>query len=302
MNHLPTLKQLQYLIALADQRSFSRAAESCYVTQSTLSASIAALEELIGGPVVDRSRKDLSITPLGRQVLDKAKHIVMETNDLLSLARSMDQPLTTTLRMGVIPTVAPYLIPLIIPQIKKHYPQLDLKIFEDQSARILHKLNQGQLDVVLLAFPYDTEGLEEKTLFKDPFIFAAPKAMEKDIPETVSTKDLSRFELLLLEEGHCLREHALEVCDIQSAKKTQGFGATSLVTLIELVRYGFGCTLLPALCLHKSAKIPNVILRPMKKPAPAREIGLAWRKKNPRSEEFILLADLIKKAYEDSLS
>jgi len=298
VKHLPTLKQLQYLIALAEAHSFSRAADACYVTQSTLSSSIANLEDLIGGPVVDRSSKGLEITPLGQIVLEKAHKVVMQTEDILSAARSLDDPLTSSLRIGVIPTIAPYILPLLMPEIKKQYPALDIKIFEDQSARILHKLKQGQLDLLLLAFPYDTEGLEDHILFQDPFIFAAPKDMATKIPDIVTIADMPDMDLLLLEEGHCLRDQALSVCKIAPSKKSQDLGATSLVTLIELVRHGFGCTLLPAMSLQNSVKIPNLTLHPFKGKVPSRDIGLAWRKKHPRRDEFLLFAKLVKESYQ----
>ncbi len=292
MNPLPTLRQLQYLVSLSDEGSFSTAAQTCNVTQSTLSAGIKELETLLQQNLVDRSRKAVMLTPFGEEVLGKARALIAGAEDIAARAQSLQTPLSGPLRLGVIPTIAPYLLPDILPDIQEKFPDLEPQLHEDLSNRIVEKLHQGTLDLILLALPFDMKDVEEYPLFPENFVLACPKGRFKD-RKSVSTGDLQNEELLLLEDGHCLRDHALAACRLQSPGGRKTFSATSLPTLIQMVRHGYGVTLLPEMAADKAALPDDIDLIPFESTAPARQIGLAWRKGSPRADEFKLLAQAI---------
>ena len=289
----PSLRQLSYLIAIEDTGSFSAAAESCAVTQSTLSAGIKELENIMRQPLVTRGRKS-TLTPFGLEVTQQAREILSSTDKIVARASMMNEPLSGPLRLGVIPTIAPYMLPALLPKLATAFPQLELQLHEDLTERLLDKLHKGQIDVALMAFPYDTPGLTQKIIMAEDFHVALPTAM-KPSAKAVAMSDLEPEKLLLLEDGHCLRDHALSACDIQLPRQRKTFSATSLQTLIEMVRAGLGMTLLPAMVVKTGTLGEGIHLLPFKgKPQPQRQIGLCWRAGELRERDFGLLADTIK--------
>ena len=298
----PSLQQLKYLIALAETRHFARAADACAVTQSTLSAGLQELESRLGAKLVERRKRGAMLMPLGQQVVERARHILSEAEGLVQLAQATREPLSGPLKLGVIPTISPYLLPRILPGLRRRHPKLRLFLTEDLSPRIAERLDAGELDVLLLALPYDLPGAETMRLFDDAFLFACRKDHELANARTLPPERLNAEPLLLLQDGHCLRDHALAACNLMNRRGVQPFQATSLPTLIQMVDNGIGTTLLPAMAVQAGAlKGTQIVTRPVTgRPVPSREIGLAWRKANPRREEFRLLGhdivELSKKA------
>lgn len=290
---LPSIKHLQYFVALAEQGSFSRAAVACNVTQSTLSAGIAALEALLGQQLADRTQRDVLLTPFGAELLDKARGIVGDAAAIVERARHLKAPLSGPLRLGIIPTIAPYMLPRLLPAMQKKFPALELQLHEDLSARLVEGHKKGELDLILLAFPYDTPGMTQIKLFDEDFFLACPKGRWK-APPPVSTEDLKTDNLILLEEGHCLRDHALAACKLQPIRQRRTFSATSLPTLIQMVQHGYGITLLPEMAVKHGHLPANIEIFSFKKPVPQRRIGLAWREKTPRHDEYLALAACIR--------
>ncbi len=290
MKPLPTLRQLSYLVALAEHCHFGRAAEACFVTQSTLSAGLQEMESLLGVTLVERTKRRVMLTPIGAEVVARARRLLSDAEELADVARAAGEPLSGPLRLGVIPTIAPYLLPRVLPGLRESYPRLKLHLREDQTARCLERLNSGELDVVLLALPYPAEELETVTIGLDPFLLACSADHPLANRERVSAADLAEADLLLLEEGHCLREHALAACQLPSVRG-QGMQATSLHTLVQMVANGMGVTLLPRMAVEAEVtRGTGLVLRPLAE-ATARAIGLAWRRSSPRGAEFMMLAD-----------
>jgi LysR family hydrogen peroxide-inducible transcriptional activator len=288
---LPTLRQLRHLVALADHGHFGRAAASAAVTQSTLSASIKELETVLEAALVDRTRRQVVLTPLGRQTVERARRILADTEALVLATRAEREPLTGTLRMGVIPTIGPYLLPAVLPGLRRSYRGLQLYLVEDLTPRLLEQLHGGQLDVVLLALPYDCGNVESIPLFDDRFLLALhpghPLAKERRIdPERLRSE-----EVLLLKDGHCLRDHALSVCHLADRRRTECFEATSLPTLVQMVDNGLGITALPELAIDAGLlRGTSLVTRPLAAEEPGRKIALVWRRGTGRREEFLLLA------------
>ena len=288
----PSLKQMRYLIALRAHQNFSKAAEICFVTQSTLSAGIKEIEALLGHPVVERGRKPVTLTPFGLEMAAEAEIILERAEHMTERAKQLEAPMTGTLRLGVIPTIAPYLLPDILPRIQKDYPLLELQLHEDLSGRLVEKAAQGLLDAILMAFPYDTPNMTQMPLFEEPFVLACPKTRLSDIDE-IEPSDLEPGELLLLEDGHCLRDHALEACGLQPLGTKQKFSATSLSTLLHMVASGYGMTLLPDMAATKNLIPKTVKTIPFTRPQPTRQIGLAWRRGSARKDDFETLGKII---------
>lgn len=294
MAYMPTIKQLQYLIALAEYKTFSNAAEHCNITQPTLSAGIAALESLLGQDLVDRSHtKQVVFTPMGQDVLARARTIVTQAEALVERARYASEPFSGPLRLGLIPTVAPYILPRCLPDLQQIYPKLELQLFEDLSARLADDLQHGNIDIVLMAFPYEAPQIEKFILFEEPFVLACPKgAWPKN--KAVRTENLDSEQLLLLEEGHCLRDHALAACKLNIPATKKAFNATSLATLIQMVQHNYGMTLLPEMAVKAEAIPDNIDILEFSSPKPTRQIGIGWRKGNQRAENFIALGKAIR--------
>lgn len=289
----PTIRQLQYFLALADTLSFHKAAEACFVTQPALSEGIKSLEDLLGTTLCERSKRSVTLTEAGRALLDPARAIVTRAEDFVQMARARQEPFTGILSLGVIPTIAPYLLPRVLPALQQQYPQVDLQLKEDVTARLLAALNQRQIDVVLMAFPYETPGITQLTLWAEPFVIALPG--EGGVIKGAATlADLSQHNIMLLEDGHCLRDHALDACRLQPQGARKTFGATSLTTLIQMVQHGYGATLLPAMAVEAQTLPQGVAIQHFVAPQPTRQIGLAWREGHPRADEFRALGQMIK--------
>jgi LysR family hydrogen peroxide-inducible transcriptional activator len=294
--HLPTLRQLQYLIAVAEEGHFGRAAQHCFVTQSTLSAGIQELESILGVTVIERTKRRVAVTPLGLELVARARRVLAEVEDMTVTAKASTRPLTGLLRLGAIPTIGPYVLPKVLPPLRASYPELRLFLREDRSARLIDQLVGGDLDAALIALPYDTGDLEHMVLAEDPFWLAVPQNHELAGAEGAVSPDVMDSEdLLLLEDGHCLRDHVLSACRRRPAPGRAGaFQATSLYTLIELVAGGFGTTLLPDVALKSDhIKAADVVLRPLSGGV-GRQIALVWRRNSARRSEYKLLGQFLK--------
>ena len=285
ITHLPSLKQLRYLVALEEHRHFGKAAVSCFVSQSTLSAGLKELETALDAELVERNNRTLVFTALGLEVANRARRVLREAEELAELAGKGREPLSGRLRLGVIPTIAPYLLPKTLPMLRKAYPKLQLYLTEDQTGRLLALLEDGTLDLVLLALPYHADSVETLPLFKDGFQLVARKDSPLAQKKTATTADLKDADLLLLAEGHCLREHALAACRLPQADS--GFAGASLNTLVEMVAGGLGVTLLPDMAVPMHVpKLGELVARPFDRSGAGREIGLAWRTTSSRGLEF----------------
>lgn len=294
MRALPTLRQLRYLVALAEHKHFGRAAEACFATQSTLSAGLQELENLLDVKLVERSKRRVMLTPLGEAIVARSRTVLREAEDIAELASASKAPLSGALRLGVIPTIGPYLLPRVLPPLRQSYPHLRLYLREDMTARLLDALNDGDIDVALIALPFQTDELTVRPLGRDPFQLACrsddPLAKAK-APELDALPD---ERLLLLDEGHCLREHALAACRLEPSRHRDDFRATSLGTLVQMVANNLGITLLPRMAVESGLLAgTGLVARPLAATAPAREIALVWRPTTPRAVEFNLLADLL---------
>jgi len=289
--YLPTLKQLQYLVALHEHGHFGKAADSCFVSQSTLSAGLRELESLLGVTLVERTRRVVRFTPLGNQVVAKAHRLLREAEELSELVQSHGAPLTGELRMSVIPTIAPFLLPRLLPRLRKERPQLKLFLREEPSAAAIESLHHGRADCVLLALPFATGEVEVAPLFNDRLYVAFPEDDPRDPPETVPPALIDENRLLLLEDGHCLKEHALAACNRPELRASATMIGTSLHTLVQMVDNGLGLTMLPEMAVEAGIlNDTHILARPLQSDHAFREIALVWRKNSPRAEEFQLLA------------
>ena len=290
MINLPSLRHLRHLIALHAHGHFGRAAEACHVTQSALSASIKELETVLNTTLVDRTKRRVVLTPIGVETSERARKIVKEVEDLVGFTTASREPLSGTLRMGSIPTVGPYLLPRILPGLREAYGRLKLYLVEDLTERLIDSLHRGLLDVVLLALPYDCGAVETMVLFEDPFVVALPRTHRLANETRIKTQRLWCEDLLLLRDGHCLRDHALSVCSFADRRVTEGFEATSLPTLVQMVDNGLGTTLLPILAVDAGLlQGTNLVTRPLLAEEPTRKIGLVWRRGTGRRDEFRVL-------------
>jgi LysR family hydrogen peroxide-inducible transcriptional activator len=290
----PTIKQLTYFLALTDTEHFGRAAEQCFVSQSAFSNAIQALEATLGSQLVDRTNRNVTITATGQEVAVQARLVLRDLESLVEIARGEDEPLTGELRLGVIPTIAPFLLPAALPRLRKTYPSLELLLAEDQTDRVYRRLMEGELDVLLLALPWQMQGVEELPLFKDAFCLACREGTSRVDPENYRFSRLDSDSILLLEDGHCLREHALAACKLRNTQKIRRFGASSLLTLIEMVDADLGVTFLPEMASGSSLlRNTRVRLWPMGERS-YRTIGLVWRKGSRRAAEFRLLGEFLK--------
>ena len=295
--HLPTLKQLQYLVALKDHGHFGRAADACFVTQSTLSAGIKELESVIGVTLVERNRRVVRFTPLGARVAEKAQRILRETEDLADMVRAAGKPLAGELRMGVIPTIAPFLLPALLPRLREQWPDLKLYLREETSHAACDSLHRGQLDCVLLALPYACGEVESAKLLDDRLLVAFPPGGAELPPGPVPAAAIDPAKLLLLEDGHCLKDHVLSACNRPELRAEASILGTSLHTLVQMVDNGLGMTLIPEMAVEAGIlDNTGVVARPLDAEHPTREIALVWRKGSPRGKEFRLLADALKEA------
>lgn len=273
------LRDLKYFVALADLRHFGKAADACFVSQPTLSTQIRKLEEELGVTLVERAPRKVMLTAVGQTLLQQARRIVADAEAMKDTARRSRDPAAGSLRLGVFPTLAPYFLPHAVPALRQQFPQLELLLVEEKSDVLLQRLREGKLDAALLALPIHDEQLHAQFLFEEPFLLAAPTGHPLTKLPRLSGNDLGHETLLLLEDGHCLRDQALDVCRLAGAQEKSGFRATSLETLRQMVAAGVGVTLLPQLSVHPSIAQPaGMTLVPFIDPAPSRKIALAWRK------------------------
>lgn len=301
MTSLPSLRQLRYFVAIAQELNFTRAAEVCFVGQSTLSAGLKELEDTLGARLVERDRQNVAITPIGREILERAKVILAASEDLVEYAGAAGKPMMGTIRLGVIPTIAPFLLPNVLPDIRTRFPSLKITLREDLTANLLTRLAEHQLDFALIALPYETDGLLLKELFTDEFWVVARaddpalKGKEIHLPAKMAER------LLLLEEGHCLRDHTLQACKRPDIRNADGMEATSLLTLLQMVESGMGIALLPEMAVKGGLlNGTTLIARPLAPPIPKRVIALVARASTAHIEEFQALSESIEARFKST--
>jgi LysR family hydrogen peroxide-inducible transcriptional activator len=292
--HLPTIKQLQYLVALRQHGHFGKAAEACFVTQSTLSAGLRELETLLNVTLVERTRRVVRFTALGEKIADKALRVLRETEELAEMARAEGQPLHGELRMGVIPTIAPFLLPAMLPRLRREWPELKLYLREETSQAACEALHRGQLDCVLLALPYGCGEVDSAPLFDDPLFVAFPRG-EAPLGAKVGVDDIDENRMLLLEDGHCLKDHALAACNRPDLRAHAAMMGTSLHTLVQMVDNGLGVTFIPSMAIDAGIlENTQVDAKPLRSDNCYRRIALIWRRSSPRESEFRLLAQALR--------
>lgn len=292
---LPTLRQLQYLKLLAEHGSFSRAAEAAFVSQPALSAGVQELEKILGAPVVERTRGQIQLTAVGAEAVKRAEDVLARAEDLVEAARNAGRPLSGRFRLGVIPTIAPFLLPARLPALKEAWPALRLFIREDLTPTLIKALKAGHLDAAVIALPYSATGIDHARIGDDEIMAAAPANHPLAAPGPIAPGSLKSEELILLEDGHCLRDQALAAFDIEAPKGDDVFAATSLHTLVQMVGSGLGVSFLPEMAVRAGlANTPGVVVRPISADAPRREIVMAWRSGSSRAGEAKLLAETLK--------
>jgi LysR family transcriptional regulator, hydrogen peroxide-inducible genes activator len=294
---LPSLQQLRFLCALADRLHFGRAAESCSVTQSTLSGGIKELETRLGATLFERTHRGVMLTPLGKEIVARAQRLLIDAEELVGVAHNAREPLSGPLRFGVIPTTGPYILPALLPCLSTRLPKLRLFVREEQTAALLERLADGQLDVLLVAVPYELGDVEAMKLGDDPIVVA----MSRDHPlsgrEVVSQDDLAGEPLLMMEQGHCLRGHSLQACRIVDIGHNEVFQATSLRTLVQMISANLGISLIPEIAVEAElASAPNVVVRQLVPDRPFRTLVLVWRQTSSRGAEFRMLGEIIRDA------
>jgi LysR family hydrogen peroxide-inducible transcriptional activator len=290
------LRDLQYLVAVADHGHFGRAAESCYVSQPTLSTQLKKLEKELGVELVERSPRKVALTAAGEEIVRSARAILLDVDDIHAIAKRAADPESATLRIGLFPTLAPYLLPHVVPAIHERFPKLELLLSEEKTEVVLDRLRDGKVDAGVLALPIRDDGLTVEPLFDEEFVLAVPIGNRLAAGgDTVEVDVLAHERVLLLEEGHCLRDQALEVCQLVGASERRGFRATSLETLRQMVAAGVGMTLLPELAVEPPVPpSPDVVLRRFVDPAPSRRIALCWRRSSVHRELLPAVAAVVR--------
>jgi LysR family hydrogen peroxide-inducible transcriptional activator len=297
MRPTPTLRQLRYLAAVVDRCHFGQAAEDCLVSQSTLSAAIQELEDLLGATLLERTKRSVVPTALGREIANRARALLKDAEDLVDVAQAARDPMAGSLHLGVIPTVGPFLLPSAMPPLRAAYPHLKLYLKEDQTARLLEQLDHGTLDAAVIALPYRVDDLEAMDLGPDGFSVVCPPGHRLCDCRPVRPKDMAPEDLLLLEDGHCLRDHVLAACELEGARRNVAFQGTSLHTLVQMVANGLGVTLVPQMALDAG------ILRgldletiPLADGTSSRSIGLVWRRTAARKATFRAVGETLRRA------
>ena len=290
------LRDLKYLVALADHKHFGRAAAACYVSQPTLSTQIKKLEDELGVPLVERAPRKVMLTPAGRDAAERARRIVAEVEQMKEAARRSQDPEAGTVRLGMFPTLGPYLLPHVVPRIRARFPHLELLLVEEKSDVLLSRLREGKLDAGLLALPVADDQLHTEFLFEEPFVLAVPSGHTLASRKHITLADLNRESLLLLDEGHCLRDQALDVCHLAGAEEKSGFRATSLETLRQMVAANVGVTLLPVLAVKPPvSRSENIALIQFKGVPPHRQLAMMWRKSSAQGGFLKQLAEVFRK-------
>jgi LysR family transcriptional regulator, hydrogen peroxide-inducible genes activator len=288
------LKDLKYLVALADTNHFGKAAERTFVSQPTLSAQLKKLEEYLGVTLIERQPKNVQLTEIGRQVVIRARRMLSEGDEIIALARNNADPFAGKLKVALIPTIGPYVLPRIMPKIRKALPQLSLMLYEYQTESLLKRLRDGEIDLGLMALPAAQDGVESRMLYQEDFTVALPKNHPLGAKSTIKVQDLKGHTLLLLEDGHCLRDQALEVCRPVDIHEAEDFRATSLETLRQMVVAGLGITLLPELAVESPfGSQRGLSIRRFAKPAPHRTVGAVWRKSSTRAPAIAAVCDVV---------
>lgn len=299
--HPPSTRQLQYLLAVVELCHFGKAAERCFVSQSTLSTGIQELENLLGASLLERTKRKVMPTPLGLKIADKARQMLTISAEMMELAHNEQAAMVGSLKLGVIPTIGPFLLPKILPLIRKKYPNLELYLIEEQSAHLLRRLDNGELDCAILALPYDLDKYEYQSFFQEIFYVAFPCDHPLSNGGPISSADLPVEQLLMLEDGHCFKDHALAACHFSGLQQRAAFQGTSLYTLMEMVAGNQGVSFLPAMAIDSNlALLPKIKLRPLAEASPHREIGLVWRPTFHRKNDLRLLIKLMEEELMDS--
>ncbi|KCZ55630.1 LysR family transcriptional regulator [Hyphomonas beringensis] len=294
---IPTLRQLQYLVALGETGSFSRAAEACHVTQPTLSAGIKELEEMLGVKLAEREARGAKLTHAGQLAVTRATALINDAHALVQTVQSAGALLTGPFHLGAIPTIAPFVLPAAVRALSETYPNLKLYLHEDKTSRLIDQLRTRTLDAALIALPWDVHGVETLPLFDDEFLFAAPINHPLAKKNGLSPEDLANEDILLLEDGHCLRDHALSICRMKTGENKGQVAATSLGTLVNMIAGGLGVSLLPKLATDNGlATGPDVALREFVRPVIGRQIGIAWRTGSPREADARKIGEIVKTA------
>ncbi len=294
MTSLPTIRQLRYFLALVEQQHFGRAAAACFVSQSAFSVAIKDLETILSAGLVDRTNRQVTITATGQEIATQARLVLQDLDALVQAARGQQQPLTGPLRLGVIPTIAPFLLPALLPKLRRAYPQLQLFLREGLTEELHQRLLQGDLDLILIALPYELRNVQTMPLFRDPFRLAYRQGTKLVDPQRYRFNRLNAASVLLLEEGHCLREHAIDACRIRNTETVSPFAASSLLTLIEMVDADLGITYLPAMAQGSALLAGTRVKTAPLSNRSFREVGLAWRRGSARDEEFSALGEFIR--------
>lgn len=288
------LRDLRYLVALADTRHFGKAAARCHVSQPTLSAQLKKLEEYLGVELIERQPRRVALTEVGEQLVVRARRIVDDSDELLSMARGQRDPLSGSLKLALIPTIGPYLLPQIAKQLRKHLPKLKLMLYEYQTEPLLRALRAGEIDMGILALPVHADGVDTCKLYDEDFVIALPKGHPLSDKASVKLNELASDALLLLEDGHCMRDQALDICAHADLDEDQDYRATSLETLRQMVAAGMGVTLLPKLSTQGPfGTDKSVVIKPFPKPIPTRTVGAVWRKSSTRSAAIKAVCDVI---------
>jgi LysR family hydrogen peroxide-inducible transcriptional activator len=292
----PTSRQLRYLVALSETSHFGEAAAQCGVSQPNLSAQIRELERILGVQLVERTSRSVMLTDVGRDVVERSRAVLRSMDELVDLAARRADPLTGPLRLGVIPTISPYVLPRILPAVRHAFPSLELHLTEDFTDRLLTRLSNADLDLLLLALPLEQDGLVQRPLIQEPFVLVAPREHRLASTDRITPEDVDSDEMLLLSEGHCLRDQAIEACNVDRAARHRIIEGSSLSTLVQMVANGLGVTLLPRAAVNVDiGNNDEVVVRPFEEPQPGRTIGLAWRATSPRVAAFTQVADLLQR-------
>lgn len=298
--NLPTVKQLRYFVALEHLEHFGKAAEACFVSQSAFSTAIRELETVLQVQLVDRTNKNVTVTHVGRQIAAEARRCLRDLENLVEIARSNQAPLTGDLRVGIIPTIAPFLLPKIVPQLRQQFPRLRIYLTEDITQRIYEKLMNGELDLIILALPYALRSVEVLPLFKDEFYLACREDTQHTRPKHYIFDELNPESILLLEDGHCLRDHALSACHLQDMNKISRFTASSILTLVQMVDSDLGISYLPRM-VNDSTLLAGTHVKLWALPEKSyREVGFAWRRGSAREVEFRKLGQFIQNVWQST--
>jgi LysR family transcriptional regulator, hydrogen peroxide-inducible genes activator len=288
------LRDLKYLVAVADHKHFGRAAEACFASQPTLSTQIKKLEDELDVQIFERQPRTVLLTKAGAAIIARAKAILREVEAIREVARSARDPEAGSIRLGMFPTLGPYLLPHVVPALHERFPKLELLLIEEKTEELLARLERGDLDAIVLALPAGDDALTTAVLFEEPFLLALPRERAAEFPDTIRLRDLRHRQVLLLEEGHCMRAQALSLCEISGAAERSGFRATSLETLRQMVAANVGLTLLPQLAVMPPvARNEHLVLRHFVDPPPKRQLGLLWRKSDAREPLMLELAAVI---------